>query len=202
MKIKNVLLGLGIGSALLLVMTAVVIYSQPYTFHGSVIEPPVRAADFVLTTQNDTAFRLSDQRGKVVVLYFGYTSCPDVCPTTLSDLKKVRAQLGNQADRASFVFITIDPERDTTERQRAYLAAFDPTFIGLTGATNDLDPVWKSYGVYHEKRDVGSALGYLVDHSSRVYVLDTRGNLRITYPFGAGIQDIVQDLRHLIGEPS
>jgi len=174
--------------------------SAPYQFHGTRLEPPRAAADFALTNQDGQTVRLSDYRGQLLLLFFGYTHCPDVCPTTLAQFKQVRAQLGSQADRARFVFITVDPERDTPELLRTYLAGFDPTFIGLTGAAADLEAVWKSYGVYREKRVEGST--YFVDHTARIYAVDARGNLRMTWLLDTDTADLLQDVRHLLEENS
>jgi protein SCO1/2 len=183
-------IALGLGWA------ALRIFTTPYVFHGSLIEPPVPAADFGLTDQDGQPFRLSDQRGKVVVLTFGYTSCPDVCPATIDDFRRIRKQLGGQTDGARFVMVTIDPQRDTPVRLREYMAKFDPALIGLTGDTPTLRDVWRSYGVYQAQRaDLGS-----IEHSSRVYVVDTRGNLRLTFSPDQGVDALAEDIRHLIDE--
>jgi len=201
MKFKwTLVLGLALATVLLFAAVVVQILSQPYAFQGSVIDPPKRAPDIVLTTHTGKPFRLSDQTGKAVVLFFGYTSCPDVCPTTLYTLKRVHAQLTTQADQVRFVLITVDPDRDTMERMAVYVPNFEPSFIGLTGTLSELEPVWKSYGVYRAKQAGGTALGYLVDHSSRIYVIDTHGNLRVTYTHDTPPEHIARDLRHLLKE--
>ena len=174
--------------------------SRPYTFQGSLIDPPIEAADFELTDQNGQTFRLSEHQGKVVLIFYGYTNCPDVCPLTLSDFKLIKADLGEQADQVNFVFITVDPERDSQERLKAYLANFDPVFSGLTGSRSELESVWKAYGVYQAKQETGSAAGYLVDHTARTYAIDKQGNLRLTYPFEMERQAILDDVRHLVQE--
>ena len=174
--------------------------SRPYTFQGSLIDPPIEAADFELTDQNGQPFRLSDHQGKVVLIFYGYTNCPDVCPLTLSDFKLIKADLGEQADQVSFVFITVDPERDSQERLKVYLANFDPVFSGLTGSRSELESVWTAYGVYQAKQETGSAAGYLVDHTARTYAIDKQGNLRLTYPFEMERQAILDDVRYLVQE--
>jgi protein SCO1/2 len=171
---------------------------RPYTFQGSLIEPPVSAPQFELTDMNGQPFQLSELDGQVVVMFFGYTSCPDVCPVTLTEFLQIRSKLGEAAEEVSFVFVTVDPERDTPERMRKYLTNFDPEIIGLTGERNDLEPVWASYGVYQAKAEGPSDEYYLVDHSSRVYVIDPDGNLRLTYLFGTGNKLITEDVRHLV----
>jgi protein SCO1/2 len=200
MKAKMFLGGTGLLVLLLLVIAGTQLFARPYTFRGSLIDPPMPSTDFVLEDQHGADFRLSAQQGKVVVMTFGYTSCPDVCPTTLADFKRVQTLLGDQADQVQFVFVTVDPERDTPERLEQYMTAFDPAFRGLHGDMRQLEHIWESYGVYHEQQEVGSAAGYLVDHTSRIYVVDTQGNLRLTFPFGATTEDMAQDIRHLAEE--
>ncbi len=177
-----------------------VILSREYRYQGVLIDPPAPAADFTLTDQHGQPFRLSDQRSKVVLIFFGYTNCPDVCPITLSEYKKIKAQLGKLADQVTFIYITVDPERDTVERMNAYLSNFDPAFTGLTSDRATLEPVWAAYGVYQQRQDAGSAAGYLVDHSARMYVIDPGGRWRLNYPFGMEPEKITQDLRHLIAD--
>jgi protein SCO1/2 len=172
--------------------------TRPYTFQGSLIDPPVAAPPFELTDVDGQQVRLSDLDGQVVIMFFGYTSCPDVCPVTLSDFLKIRSSLGKQAEGVSFVFVTVDPERDTPERMKKYLTNFDPEIIGLTGTREQLESVWSSYGVYEAKLDGGSEENYLVDHSSRTYIIDAEGNLLLTYLFGTENKVIAEDVRHLV----
>ena len=198
MKPRNLVL---FGVALLLGMIAVFLLlgpTRPYTFQGSLIDPPVAAPPFELTDVDGQSFHLSDVDGQVVIMFFGYTSCPDVCPVTLSDFLRIRSQLGNQAKNVSFVFITVDPERDTPERMKKYLTNFDPEIIGLTGERSDLEPVWSSYGVYEAMVEGGSEDNYLVDHSSRIYVINADGNLLLTYLFGTENKVVAEDVRHLV----
>ena len=198
MKPRNLLI---FGIALLLGMVAVFLLlgpTKPYTFQGSLIDPPVEAPQFELSDVNGQRFQLSELDGQVVIMFFGYTICPDVCPVTLTDFLRIRIKLGNQAEKVSFVFVTVDPERDTPERMKKYLTNFDPAIIGLTGERTELESVWSSYGVYEAKEDGGSEGNYLVDHSSRIYVIDTAGNLRLTYLFGTENQVIIEDVRHLV----
>jgi protein SCO1/2 len=172
--------------------------TRQYTFQGSLIDPPVAAPMFELTKVDGQPFELSELDGQVVIMFFGYTSCPDVCPVTLTDFLRIREKLGRQADEVSFVFVTVDPERDTPERLKKYLTNFDPGIIGLTGERGELEPVWASYGVYQAKADEGSEGNYLVDHSSRTYIIDQEGNLLLTYMFGTENESIVADVRHLV----
>jgi protein SCO1/2 len=166
---------------------------------GSVVEPPQPAADFILTDQHGQPFRLSDQRGRIVNLFFGYTHCPDVCPTTLALWRQVELKLGADAEKVRFVFISVDPERDTPERLQEHLALFSPRLIGLTGDPAQLEPIYAAYHVFHEKVPAPeSALGYTVSHSSSVYVIDREGLWRMTYRFDANADDVVHDLRELL----
>jgi protein SCO1/2 len=169
------------------------------SFRGSVLDEPVSVPDFALTDENGDLFRLSDQRGDVVLLFFGYTSCPDVCPTTLATWRKVHEALGEDADQVRFVFVTVDPERDTPERLGLHVHAFNPDFVGLTGAPEELQPVYEVFDVYHEKdTSSGSALGYLVNHTATTFVLDPEGRWRLRETFGTDVEDIVHDIRQLL----
>lgn len=207
MKSKWLLLvGIALGLAFAVAGT---LFPRPYTFHGSLIDPPVAAADFTLTDQNGQPFRLSDQKGKVALVFFGYTNCPDACPTTLTQFKQIRRQLGKSADGVKFILVTVDPERDTPERLRDYLSGFDPTFVGLTGSVEQMETVWQGYGVYREKVPAEGATSdasahthadeeYAVDHTTRIYAIDTRGNLRLTYTIDTATEDVAQDVQQLL----
>ncbi|UCF28584.1 MAG: SCO family protein [Chloroflexota bacterium] len=198
MQPRNLLI---FGFALLIGLIAVFVIlgpTRPYTFQGSLIDPPVAAPSFELTDVDGHRVQLSDLDGQVVIMFFGYTSCPDICPVTLSDFLKIRSRLGTQADEVSFVFVTVDPERDTPERMKKYLTNFDPDIIGLTGTRGELESVWASYGVYEARLEGGSEDNYLVDHSSRIYVIDAEGNLLLTYLFGTENTVIAEDVRHLV----
>ena len=190
-------LGLGIMVGFLVVLAAWFAW-QPYTYQGSLIDPPAPAQNFTLRSTNGTLFELGKQHGKVVLLFFGYTHCPDVCPTTLYDLAQVMDRLGRQAAQVQVVFITVDPQRDSLSQLRDYVTTFDPNFQALGGDFNELEPVWAAYGVYREEVEVGSAGGYLVDHTARVYVIDPQGGLRLTFPFGMPAEAMAEDLSHLI----
>jgi protein SCO1/2 len=188
----------GLIAVVVLAIAGTETFLSAFKFRGSAIDPPVAAADFWLKDQTGQVFQLGGQRGKLVLLFFGYTSCPDVCPTTLAQFKRARAQLGGQAERVRFVFVTVDPERDTPAQMGKYLGAFDPAFVGLGGSEAELEPVWKAYGVYRQIQPGSSATGYLVDHSARAYLIDAQGNLRLTYAFGATADDMAADMRYLL----
>lgn len=185
------LLVIGVLTGLVVAITAFSL--QPHALRGSVIDPPIPAPEIALGD-----FRLSEQRGKTVLLFFGYTYCPDVCPATLGEMKQVLKGLGALADRVTPVFITVDPQRDTPEKLAGYTAAFDPRILGLTGSLSELESVWQAYGVYRAEQPAGKGGQYLVDHSARLYLIDPQGNLRVTYAFGTPVEDLLSDIKAII----
>lgn len=190
----------GIIGIVLIVIISLFAINRPYKYQGSLIDPPLVASDFQIDDQYGQPFALSGQRGKAVIIFFGYTHCPDVCPVTLYQFKQIREQLGKKSDDVKFIFITVDPERDTRERLQTHLTNFDPEILGLTDERDVLEKVWQDYGVAQEKREVNSASGYLVDHTARVYLVDQLGYLRLTYPFGIETEKIFEDLEHMLSE--
>src|SRR5690625_117943 len=167
---------------------------EPY---GTLIEPPLPAADFTLTAA-DGPGRLADLKGKVVVLFFGYTRCPDVCPMTLARLGQALEQLGDDAERVQVIMVSVDPERDTPERLKEYVRAFHPSFIGVTGTEEELAAVAATYGVYFAKAEGSDATNYLVDHTATTTVLDRRGGVRLLWPFDVPVEGLAQDLALMI----
>ena len=191
--------GIGLTILIGIAMGMVALLPQEETFRGTLYEPAQKAPEVALTRSDGSVYRLSDQRGKVVLLFFGYTSCPDVCPITLSELKEVNEKLGEETGQVQVVFLTVDPERDTPEVIQKFVSIFNPAFIGLSGKLQELEPVWKEYGVYREiEQASSSALGYEVTHTARVYVIDQEGNLRLSYSFGTPTDDILHDLKILV----
>ena len=172
----------------------------PYEYHGQELRPPQPVADFTLTAAGDRRVSLSQFRGKLVVLYFGYTFCPDVCPTTLAELGRGLQKMGGRAADVQVIMITVDPERDTPARLAEYVGHFDPTFIGLTGAAEQIAAVAKGLGIHYQKREGTAASGYLVDHTASVLALDRTGALRLLFPFGAPGDEIAEDLRRLLDD--
>lgn len=170
-----------------------------YTFRGGAISTPKAAPDFTLTDQNGQPWTLSQQRGKVVLLFFGFTNCPDVCPTTLADLATVRERLGADGDKVQIVMVSVDPKRDTLAQLKSYMAKFDAAAIGLTADETTLAPVYKAYGVsaseQEHEHDGGETM---VEHSSYVYVIDRTGNWREVFDYGTPIEDIASDVQYLV----
>lgn len=162
------------------------------------LDPPRPAPDFALRAADGSVFRLAEARGKVVVLTFGYTRCPDVCPTILAELAQVRAAVGDAAAHVQVVYITVDPERDSPERLATYTRVFDRSFLGLAGSAEDLQRVWKAYGVSVARRPLGDSYG--LHHTAVVYVIDRRGRLRVLAPFGTAVGDLTHDVRALLRE--
>jgi protein SCO1/2 len=177
-----------------------VVLARPYVLRGSLIEPPAPAPPIQLTDQNGTVFDLAQTKGKLVLIFFGYTTCPDVCPATLADMKRVQEGIGNQSAQVKMVFITVDPQRDTPARLKEYMAIFSKDFVGLSGTQPELEPVWKAYGVYRAIRPGTTDKDYLVDHTARIYVIDKQNRLRLTYPFGETVDDMLADIRFLLKE--
>lgn len=172
-----------------------------YAFKGALIDPPIPAREFSLLDQHGQAFTLSEQRGKVVLLFFGYTSCPDVCPATLGKYKQIAMLLGDQAAQVDFVMITADPERDTPARLKNFLGGFNPAFIGLHGPEPILRVVYTSYFVAVEREEKEAddpTAGYLVAHTSRVFLIDPDGDLRLTYPPEVSAKAMAQDIGYLL----
>lgn len=194
----------GIGTLLLLIaiITAVLLFGKPDQFRGTYyVEPYPVAGEIDLARADGSVFKLSEERGGVVLLFFGYTSCPDVCPTTLAEMKlAVEALKPAEADQIKVVFVTVDPERDTPERAQEYVDHFSASFIGLSGDESDLTKVWSDYGIFREKVDSESATGYLVNHTARILLIDRNGDLRISFPYDAPVEDIIHDLKLILKE--
>lgn len=149
-------------------------------YHGVVYNK--EAPNFTLTNQDGNKVTLSQFKDKVILIFFGYTHCPDICPLTLSVLKDVMRELGNLKDKVQFLFITVDPERDTVEKLKAYVPYFDETFLGLTASTQEIEKVARAYQVIYIKDYGDSKAGYLMTHTSSLYLIDQKGKLFLVYP--------------------
>ncbi len=173
----------------------------PHRFAGTVVQSPNTAADFTLTGAGDVPVSLSDFRGRVVLLYFGYTACPDICPTTLQELMKALDLLGGKAGQVQVIMVSVDPEKDTPQRLDAYLRNLDPAerLIGLTGSQDQIQEAATQYGVFYQKREnAETSLSYLVDHTATVMLIDRKGYLRVVYPYGTPADGIASDLRYIL----
>jgi protein SCO1/2 len=154
--------------------------------------------DFRLTDHNGRTRRLADFRGKAVVMFFGYTQCPDVCPTTMAEMKAVVQQLGADAQRVQVLFVTVDPERDTRELLASYVPAFDPSFLGLYGDMEATARTAKEFRVFYQKQPGTTPSSYTVDHTAGSYVFDPQGRVRLFVRHGDGGANLVADLRTLL----
>jgi protein SCO1/2 len=173
-----------------------------YEFKGVQFDPPAPIPDFELMADNGQPFRLREAHRDITLVFFGYTFCPDVCPLTMVDVKDALAQL-EPAERArvQVIFISADPERDTPEVLDRYLSAFDPTFIGLTDDFEKIQEVMRPFGAFAEKEEAtGSAAGYLVSHTARLYLLNAGHEIILTYPFGFEPEDLSSDLTYLLNK--
>lgn len=156
------------------------------------------ARHFELTDHNGQLRRLSDFVGKVVVIFFGYTQCPDVCPTTLSELTAVKKMLGADGDRLQVLFITLDPQRDTPEVLKPYMLNFDPGFLALRATPEKLPELAKEYKIYFKKVEGKTATSYTIDHSAGSYVYDTKGRLRLFMRYGTETAALARDIQMLL----
>lgn len=156
------------------------------------------ARDFSLVDHNGQPRALADFRGKAVAIFFGYTHCPDVCPTTLSDFAAALRQLGPDAERVQVIFVTVDPERDTPELLREFVPAFNPGFLGMYSDPETLRQLAKEFKVVYQKTAVKAPDDYLIDHSAGTYIYDPQGNLRLLMPYGSRPDAIARDLKTLL----
>ncbi|MFA6970313.1 MAG: SCO family protein [Gallionella sp.] len=168
----------------------------PSPFHASEAGASFANADFKLTDHNGKPRSLRDFRGKVVVLFFGYMHCPDVCPTTMADLAQVMGRLGRDSDRVQVLFVTVDPERDSRELLARYVPAFHPSFLGLYGDAQSTAQVAKAFNVMYQKQPTSA--GYNIDHSAGTFLIDTAGRVRLISPYGQRTDWLEQDIRLLL----
>jgi protein SCO1/2 len=171
---------------------------QPHVFSGTVIQSQTPAPGIALPTSTGERIALTDFEDKLVVVYFGYTFCPDVCPTTLSTLKKAVDKIGGPAEDIQVVMVSVDPARDTPEVLDQYLTYFDPSFVGMTGTEEEIASVATVYGVYFQAREGSVDTGYLVDHSAHLMVIDRDGYLKLVLPPDLTVDQIAGDLEYLL----
>lgn len=185
MQRKTLFVGVSIFVGLL-ALTAFLYFTSKPSFRGAVITPPWSAPEINLTDHNGRPFKMSDQHGKVVLLYFGYVNCPDECPLTMAHLKLALESLGDRARDVQVIMVSTDPVRDTPQALKDFMEHFNPLFLGLTGTPGELQKVWKDYGVTVE---AGGET-----HSTYLYVIDPAGNVRETFLPDTEPTDIAGDV--------
>ena len=156
------------------------------------------ANDFALSDQYGKTRSIKDFAGKVVVVFFGFTQCPDVCPTSMAELAGIKKSLGAEGDKLQAIFITVDPERDTPELLKAYMGNFDPTFLALRPSIDKLPDVAKDFKIYYKKVEGRTAGSYSMDHSAGSYVFDPKGRVRLYNRYGSGAEGLTDDIRLLL----
>ena len=181
-----------------LCLLAVACNRAPVEFRNTDLTGATFARQFTLSDHNAQIRTLGDFKGKVVVIFFGYASCPDICPSTLSRLAAAMKALGSESEKVQVLFVTVDPERDTAERLRDFVPWFHPSFLGLRGDAQETKSVSEEFRVFSARREVGSQLGYVLDHSSGAYVYDPAGRIRLYVKDTASVEEIVADIRLLL----
>jgi len=179
--------------ALLLVGIAVYQYTLPPVLNGAVIDPPKPMPNFTLSSQNGPV-NLTNMRGKMTVLFFGFTNCLDVCPATMAKLSEVLTRLGDKSGQVQVVFISVDYKRDTPQTVGAYAAKFRPDFIGLTGSQAEIDQVTRDYGIYYKLGEPDAKGNYEVEHTATLLALDKQGRLIMTWSPDQQPDEIASDL--------
>jgi protein SCO1/2 len=169
-----------------------------YKFYGIPLNPMVTAPIDPLVRDDSSRFSIGAERGRASLVFFGYTNCPDICPTTLADWQRVKAALGSAALFVNFVFVTIDPETDTPEVIERYLAKFDTAFVGLTGTPEQVASVATAFGVTATAEGTLPSGHTAMAHPSRVYLVDPRGRIRFVFPPGLRPEEIAEDVRHVM----
>jgi len=172
------------------------------SFKGVDITGAEYARTLSLTDPDGQRRSLADFKGKVVVVFFGYTQCPDVCPTTMAELAEVKRQLGADGARVQGIFVTLDPERDTAVLLKAYVANFGPDIVGLRGTPEEIQAAAKEFKVFYNKVPGKTETSYTVDHTAGSYIFDAMGKVRLFTRYGSGAQALIDDLKLLLAEPA
>ena len=170
------------------------------SFQGVDVTGAEYARDFALPDASGQQRSLKDFAGKVVVVFFGYTQCPDVCPTSLQELAEVKKLLGADGERLQGIFVTLDPERDQPAMLKAYMESFDPGFVALRGTPEQTAAIAKDFKIFYKKVDGPTPETYTLDHSAGSYVYDPAGRLRVYERYGTGPQKLASDVRTLLAE--
>ncbi|MCO5215931.1 MAG: SCO family protein [Thermomicrobiales bacterium] len=195
---------LGTVAMLVLTLFAVIVFiklgvQEPYRFHGATYDPPRKTPELVMTDQHGKEFRLSDHSDKVVLVFFGYTFCPDYCPATMSEVTEILAMLGDDAEHVEVVFVSVDPARDTPERLGEFVEFFNPDIYGLSASEEQTARIKADWGVIGEAqpvKDQGSY--YLVSHTTTLFSVNTDGNLGPNWAFGTDPELVTEDIRNMI----
>lgn len=197
MNTKTLRTGVFVFAIVVISITVAFLFSSQSGFRGTTYnEPFPPAPNFELAHANGDLFRLNHQREKIVLLFFGYTSCPDVCPTTLAELNQALQKIGKKAESVQVILISVDPERDTPQKIQEYVERFNPSFIGLSGSMGTLQKIWDDYGIFRET--IESDAGLIVNHTARVILIDKDVKMRLSYGFDTPVEDIVHDLDLLL----
>jgi protein SCO1/2 len=171
--------------------------AAPHQFGGAELSAPHPIPDVELESAAGPV-SLHDFNDRFIYVYFGYTFCPDICPATLAELANVREEMGAEADEMQVVMITVDPERDTPERLAEYVGFFDDSFVGLSADTATIDRVAEPFGIFYAKEEGTAATGYLVTHTTRVYLVDRESNAIVAYPHGTTAETYLAELAYLL----
>lgn len=167
---------------------------------GTLLDPPKELADFTLTSQTGTPLGLRDLRGHPALVFFGYTNCPDVCPLTMTEWKKLKQDLGDTAKEIAFVFISVDPERDTPEVVDRFLKGYDPSFIGLTGDKSKILAIAKDFGLFFQAHADDGSGAPMVEHSSYSFLLDREARLHMIYSYNIPTESVTRDIRAVLAQ--
>lgn len=183
---------------MVITITACAPKTDEVALYGTDITGADFASDFSLIDHHGDVRQLADYQGKVVALFFGFTHCPDICPTTMADLAAAMRLLGDESDEVQVLFVTVDPERDTPDVLAQFVPSFDPRFVGLTGTVEDIEKTAKTFKIYYAKQQESGQKGYSFDHSAGVYVYDKQGKIRVYMKYGQKPDELAHDLRSLL----
>ena len=188
-----------IALAIIILLGAAFYFLRPHTFHGTVFQSPEEASAFTLNVADGKTVSLSDFRGKIVLVYFGYTFCPDVCPATLGAVTQALKDLGDQADEVQLIMVSVDPGRDTPEKLAEYVQHFNPTFIGGTNTPEEVAKIASLYGIFYQISGETTSNGdYLIDHTATLMAIDRDGFLKVVFPFGITSDELTDDLKYML----